>query len=193
MIGTGATTESVETRIIGRSRRISRDYINRHHTTLLVGLLVIVAFHWIEHVAQAIQVWFLGVPPSEALGFLGAKFPWLVRTESLHWILNAVIGAGLICLRPRLAGRARRYWNAALYIQAWHMFEHTLLLGQYVSGLYVLGRGVPTSILQLWIPRMNLHLFYNGIVTLPLFTGAILHLRVLAPWGKGVNYELPGA
>jgi hypothetical protein len=36
---------------------------------------------------------------------------------------------------------------------------------------------VPTSILQMFFPRVELHLFYNAIVTIPMVVAVVLHLR----------------
>jgi hypothetical protein len=87
---------------------------------------------------------------------------------------------GLILLRPGFVGRARTWWTAALWIQCWHHFEHFLLLVQASSGAYLLGRPVPTSIAQLVFPRVELHLFYNTIVTVPMVVAMVLHLRPTA-------------
>jgi hypothetical protein len=35
---------------------------------------------------------------------------------------------------------------------------------------------VPTSIAQLWVPRVELHLFYNTIVFVPMIVGMYYHL-----------------
>jgi hypothetical protein len=35
---------------------------------------------------------------------------------------------------------------------------------------------VPTSILQLWLPRVELHLFYNSVVFIPMVIGMYYHL-----------------
>ena len=40
----------------------------------------------------------------------------------------------------------------------------------------VAGKPVPTSIIQLWIPRLELHLFYNTVVFLPMAVAMYYHL-----------------
>ena len=62
-------------------------------------------------------------------------------------------------------------------LQFWHHLEHLLLLSQAVSGNHLLGKPVPTSVLQLWFPRVELHLFYNAIVTVPMLVAVYLHQR----------------
>jgi hypothetical protein len=46
----------------------------------------------------------------------------------------------------------------------WHLFEHALLLGQALIGTTLWGAPQPTSVLQLIVPRIELHLAYNGVV-----------------------------
>jgi hypothetical protein len=64
-----------------------------------------------------------------------------------------------------------------MWIQIWHHFEHLLLLVQAMTGAYLLGAKVPTSIAQLMFPRIELHLFYNTIVTIPMVVAMVKHLR----------------
>jgi hypothetical protein len=84
---------------------------------------------------------------------------------------------GLWILRKGFVGRAHTWWMIAFGIQFWHHIEHLLLLIQAQTGAYLLGRPVPTSILQLLFPRVELHLFYNSIVFIPMVVAVYLHLR----------------
>src|SRR2546430_16302518 len=68
---------------------------------------------------------------------------------------------GIWTLLPGFVGRARAWWLAALVIQFWHHIEHALLQGQVIAGRTLFGSPVPTSIVQLWFPRLGRHLFYN--------------------------------
>ncbi len=134
-----------------------------------VQVLVVIALgHWLEHVVQAFQVFALGWPRPEARGVLGDVWPWLADSEWPHFILNGVLLVGLVLLLPGFRGVAREWWTAALGIQVWNFFEHTLLLGQKLSGLFLFGKGQPTSVLQLLVPPMELHLFYDGVVMAPV-------------------------
>lgn len=146
----------------------------RHATALSVFLLVVVA-HWLEHVVQSIQVYVFDKQPPAAKGVLGTAFPWLVTSETLHWGYAAFMVGGLFLLRPGFVGRARQWWNLALGIQVWHFCEHSLLLVQAHTGWHLNGEPVPTSVLQLVVPRLELHLFYNGIVFLPMVVAILLH------------------
>jgi hypothetical protein len=159
-----------------RGSVLSRLNGSLHRQALTVFLLVVLA-HWAEHVAQAVQIWGLGWPRPQARGLLGVPFPWLVKQEWLHYGYALVMLIGLIILRPGFVGRARTWWTIALAIQVWHHFEHLLLLIQAQAHTYLFGRKEPTSILQVFYPRVELHLFYNAIVFLPMVVAMYLHLR----------------
>jgi hypothetical protein len=146
------------------------------HETALRTFLVIVLAHWAEHLVQAYQVYVLGWPMHQARGVLGQVFPWLVHSEALHYGYAVVMLIGLWILLPGFTGRARKWWLAALVIQFWHHFEHGLLQIQAITGHNLFGSPVPTSIVQLFIPRLELHLFYNTIVFVPMMIGMFYHL-----------------
>lgn len=155
------------TALAHRPRWLTRLNTDWHRPALAVFLAIVLA-HWAEHVAQAIQIWVLGWPVPESRGVLGEWFPWLVHSEALHYGYALVMLVGLIVLRPGFSGRAREWWDIALVIQVWHHAEHLLLLVQAQTDLYLLGRPVPTSVLQLLFPRVELHLFYNALVFAPM-------------------------
>jgi hypothetical protein len=147
------------------------------HEVGLRSFMVIVLAHWAEHLLQAFQIYALGWPVPEARGLLGLYFPWLIQSETLHYGYAIVMLIGLFLFRPGFTGVVdRRWWNAALVIQFWHHIEHLLLLLQAASGQNLLGRPVPTSILQLWLPRVELHLFYNAIVFIPMIVAMYYHV-----------------
>jgi len=64
----------------------------------------------------------------------------------------------------------------AFWIQFFHHVEHALLQTQVIVGHNLLGRPVPTSLVQLWVPRVELHLFYNTIVFIPMVIAMYYHL-----------------
>jgi hypothetical protein len=147
------------------------------HRTALTIFLVIVLAHWAEHIAQAIQIWVLGWSIPESRGVLGVLFPWLVTSEAMHYGYALIMLVALIALRGGFTGTARTWWTIALGIQLWHHLEHLLLLGQATFGANLAGRPVPTSILQLLVPRVELHLFYNAVVFVPMIIAMYLHRR----------------
>jgi hypothetical protein len=147
-----------------------------HKAALLVFLFVVVA-HWVEHLAQAYQIYVLGWARPKAGGALGLAFPKLVTSEWLHYGFAVVMLVAFVLLRHGFVGRARTWWNVAMWIQVWHHFEHLLLLLQAVTGAYLMGQAQPTSIAQLVFPRVELHLFYNAVVFVPMVVAMVQHLR----------------
>lgn len=146
----------------------------RHKSALMVFLVIVVA-HWVEHLVQAYQVYGMHWHRGHAGGFLGLFFPWLVSSELLHYGYAVIMLIGFILLRPGFVGRGRTWWNIALAIQVWHHFEHLLLLIQAALGTPFFGAAAPTSLLQLAFPRMELHLFYNAVVFIPMVIAMLYH------------------
>jgi hypothetical protein len=64
----------------------------------------------------------------------------------------------------------------AFWIQFWHHIEHLLLIGQATFHHNLFGKPVPCSIVQLLIPRVQLHLFYNSIVFIPMVVAMYYHM-----------------
>lgn len=140
------------------------------------AFLVIVLAHWAEHLVQAWQVFVLGWPRPDARGFLGQFFPWLVTSEFLHYAYALVMLVVMWVLRRGFVGRSHLWWMIAFWIQFWHHIEHGLLQAQPLLGRNFFGSPVPISVLQLWIPRVELHLFYNTVVFVPMVIAMYLHL-----------------
>jgi hypothetical protein len=148
-----------------------------HHELALRVFMVIVLGHWVEHLLQALQIYVLGWPVPQAGGALGLFFPWLIKSESLHYGYAVVMLIGLWVLRSGFTGKVDRFWwTLALSIQFFHHIEHGLLQVQAIAGHNLFGRPVPTSLVQLWVPRVELHLFYNTIVFVPMVIGMYYHL-----------------
>jgi hypothetical protein len=148
-----------------------------HHAAALGCFMLVVLAHWAEHIAQAIQIWGLGWTKPQARGVLGLWWPWLIKSEALHYGYALLMLAGLFLLRKGFTGAARNWWTLALVIQFWHHIEHLLLIIQASTHTYWFGGKVPTSILQIFFPRVQLHLFYNTIVTIPMVVAVVLHVR----------------
>ena len=147
------------------------------HELALRTFTVIVLAHWAEHLLQAYQIYGLGWPVPEARGMLGLYFPWLIKSELLHYSYALVMLAGLWLLRSGFTGsKDRLWWTIALAIQFFHHIEHLLLQTQAIFGVNFFGRPVPTSIAQIWFPRVELHLFYNTIVFLPMVIAMYYHM-----------------
>jgi hypothetical protein len=146
------------------------------HKPALQAFMLIVLAHWAEHLAQAFQVYALRWPIPEAGGVLGLWFPWLVKSEALHYGYAIVMLIGLWILRPGFRGLSYTWWTIAFGIQFWHHIEHALLQGQAIFQHNLFGSPVPVSILQLWIRRVELHLFYNTVVFIPMAVAMYYHM-----------------
>ena len=154
-----------------------RDRLNgpRHEMALQMFMAIVLA-HWAEHLLQAYQIYGLGWPVPEARGLVGYFYPQLIKSEALHYGYAIVMLIGLWLLRPGFTGISLRWWTIALGIQFFHHIEHFLLQMQVIVGSNLFGRPVPTSIVQLWVPRVELHLFYNTIVFIPMAIAMYYHM-----------------
>ncbi len=158
-------------------------YSDRKHNLMLKIFAGLMIAHWLEHLVQAYQVWGLGYERHHAGGLLGQIFPWLMHSEWLHFGYAVLTFAGLLLLYRAFSGPALMWWKAAVVIQAWHLVEHTLLFAQAQGGFLLWGAKEPTSVLQLFFPRIELHLFYNSVVTFPIVIAMVLRWKstVLQP------------
>jgi hypothetical protein len=148
----------------------------RYHKISLRVFIAIVLAHWAEHLVQAFQVFVLGWERPASRGVLGQFFPFLVESEALHYGYAIVMLAGLLLFLPGFVGKARTWWIIAIVIQFWHHIEHALLLGQASVNANLFGQEVPTSFAQLVVERVELHLLYNGLVTIPMIVAMVLHI-----------------
>ena len=148
------------------------------HKRALNTLMVIVLAHWAEHLAQAYQVYVLGWARPKAGGVLGLFFPWLVSSELMHYGYAIVMLVGIWTLRKGFTGTSRKWWTIALVIQFWHHIEHAILQYQALTHHPWFGSPVPVSFLQLLFPkfRIEIHLFYNAIVFMPMIVGMYYHM-----------------
>ena len=146
------------------------------HERALQLFMVIVLAHWAEHLVQAFQIYALGWPIPESRGVLGLWFPWLIKSELLHYGYALVMLTGIWVLRTGFTGRSSTWWMIAFWIQFWHHIEHALLQGQALFAANLFNSPVPISIAQLFIPRVELHLIYNSLVFIPMVIGMYYHL-----------------
>ena len=139
--------------------------------------MFIVLAHWAEHLFQAYQIYVWHWPRPMANGMLGLVWPNLIKSEQLHYGYALVMLIGLWILRKGFTGRVRTPggWSR-LVIQFWHHIEHFLLIWQATTHHNFWGKPVPCSVLQLFFPRVELHLFYNSIVFIPMVIGMYYHM-----------------
>jgi hypothetical protein len=148
----------------------------RWHERALQFFMFIVLAHWGEHLFQAYQIYVMHWPRPKALGMLGLFYPWLIKSEALHYGYALVMLIGLWLLREGFSGVSRTWWTVALVIQFWHHIEHALLIGQATLHHNLWHKPVPCSVLQLVFPRVELHLFYNTIVFIPMVIAMYYHM-----------------
>jgi len=166
------TTHAMVTPQDGLGARLNSDW----HERALQLFMVIVLAHWAEHLAQAVQVYVLDWPRPESRGVLGLWYPWLASSELLHYGYAIVMLTVIWTLRKGFTGRAYTWWMVCFWIQFWHHIEHALLQIQAIVGTNLFGAPAPVSLVQLWIPRVELHLFYNSIVFIPMLIGMYYHM-----------------
>jgi hypothetical protein len=146
-----------------------------HERALQIFMFIVLA-HWGEHLVQAYQIWVMGWPAPKANGILGLWYPWLIKSEVLHYGYALVMLIGLWILRKGFTGRSYTWWMIAFWIQFWHHIEHFLLITQATLHHNFWGKPVPYSVIQLLIPRVQLHLFYNSIVFIPMVVAMYYHM-----------------
>jgi hypothetical protein len=146
-----------------------------HKQALWVYTAIVLA-HWAEHLAQAMQIYLFGWPVPESRGVVGLWVPWVVDSETLHYAYALVMLIGFWGLRKGFVGQSYRWWMLAFWIQFWHHIEHAVLLGQALVRQNLFGSPVPLSLVQLVIPRVELHLFYNTVVFIPMVIAMFYHM-----------------
>jgi hypothetical protein len=146
------------------------------HKRALQGFMFIVLAHWGEHLFQAYQIYVMGWPRPKALGMLGLVYPWLVQSESLHYGYALIMLIGIWVLRKGFTGTSYTWWMVSFGIQFWHHIEHGVLQYQALTHHYWFHSPVPVSFLQLVIPRVELHLFYNTVVFVPMVIAMYYHM-----------------
>jgi hypothetical protein len=154
----------------------------RRHGAALALYAAIVATHFLEHLLQVAQVFALGRARSDAGGLLGEVFPALAANEVLHTAYNSAQLTGLLLLLPGFAAfrAARRAWLVALVAQSWHAFEHAFLQLQFLTGVYYYGALKQMSVLERFLPRIELHFAYNLAVVVPTAVALVLYARARA-------------
>jgi hypothetical protein len=130
--------------------------------------------HFVEHIAQIIQIYVLNYPPEHAHGIFGA-----LDTEWIHFLWNITLLIFNILLIKKFPKNIFLWINAVAVL--WHQFEHTYIMWVYLTtgvsgdpgllsqGGLILG-GLPYI-------RADIHFVYNILETLPLTIAFILQLR----------------
>ncbi len=139
----------------------------RHYDRLALFYILVLSQvgHFLEHVAQIVQIHLLGLSGLNARGVFGT-----LDIEWVHFIFNSWV---IIAIPILLAWFRRNPWLWATFvIAAWHEIEHVAIMAVYLStgkagspGLLsrggLIGGGLPVS-------RPDLHFLYNLVETIPL-------------------------
>src|ERR1700761_6505666 len=120
---------------------------SRWHERALQVFMFIVLAHWGGHLVQAYQIYVMNWPRPKANGILGLWYPWLIKSEVLHYSYALVMLIGIWVLRKGFTGRGRTWWTVALVIQFWHHIEHLLLITQATMHHNFWHKPVPVSVL----------------------------------------------
>lgn len=155
------------------------------HGRALIFLFAPILFHMLEHVTQAVQVFVLDVDRADALGLLGMWMADLIRGETLHFGFAVYTLLSILLVGGSAVGMARTFGLLAVAVQAWHLFEHSLLIFQRTTDHFFFGASEPTSIAQLLIPRVELHFMYNGVVFSAIVIALLLH--AFPPRGEAIR------
>jgi hypothetical protein len=73
--------------------------------------MIVVALHFSEHLVQIWQLWVLGWPRPQCMGLLGLAYPWLMRSEWLHYGHALFMLIGFAVFRPSMVGKALIWCN----------------------------------------------------------------------------------
>lgn len=157
-----------------------------HERSLQIFMAIVLA-HWAEHLVQAYQIYALGWPIPESLGVIGYWFPWMFQSELLHYGYALVMLIGIWILRTGFVGNSYTWWMISFWIQFWHHIEHGLLQFQAIIGYNLGGAPVPMSIVQFFIPRVELHLIYNTLVFIPMIVAMYKHM--FPPPGEAAHMQ----
>jgi hypothetical protein len=151
----------------------------------LYGIMIVTqTLHFIEHIAQIVEVDVIGLPRSQSRGIIGN-----LDAEYVHFFFDTSLLIGVIILLFKFR-KSIPLW-VALVVAIWHTAEHWYITYYYTfdranynplpaPGLHahegLLGAGG-----LLWpsspFLRIELHFFYNLLFTVPLVWGFILMVR----------------
>ena len=139
-------------------------------TAGLIAVLIVQSVHMLEHVAQVIQKFALGQP--EAHGLFGAIFDF----EWVHFIYNTSLEVVLVLMFiwwHRFSARNLPLsLRAAVWLQGYHVVEHTVKMYQYLVG----GIASPKGILGFVFPLIWLHFWINLLVL------ALIVILIVGDW-----------
>jgi hypothetical protein len=166
--------------------------------------LLIVLAQWCVLTVRAIDVYVLGRPAAEAGGVLGNAFAGIITSGSVQYAYALFALVALWVFRLGFVGRARTWWVAAFWIQAWVQLEYALLAYQTMVGRNLFGAPQPIcfvqmlgffegtaesgfnglltgppehafSILMVFVRRLEVSLLYGLVATVPMVVALYFH------------------
>ena len=142
---------------------------------LFYVLVVTQTGHFLEHVAQMIQVHVLALTGPDARGIFGT-----LDIEWVHFVWNTWVLIAVAVLLFRYPAN-RWLWVTAIF-STWHAIEHAYIFSVYLStgisgtpGLLAQGGALRGGVS---LTRPDLHCFYNLIETVPLITPFVVQAQL---------------
>lgn len=149
-------------------RRLAAVHQEYEWLALFYALAVTQTAHFVEHIAQMIQIHILQLSGADARGIFGA-----LDIEWVHFIWNmwVLLAAQVLLMQFR---SNRWLWLTAL-LSGWHAIEHAYIFSVYMQtgvagtpGLLSQGGAIAGG---LPVSRPDLHFVYNLVETVPLLLG----------------------
>ena len=158
--------------------RLAGPISERLVATPWIALLGVLALsqtaHFLEHVAQMVQIHLLHLSGPNAQGIVGQ-----LNIEWVHFLWNAFVLVAVLVLLPRF--RTNPYLIAVAPLAAWHFVEHCVMIATYlqtgVSGTPGLLSSGGLLFGGLPVTRPDLHFVYNFAETVPLIVAWVTELR----------------
>jgi CRP-like cAMP-binding protein len=155
---------------------IETAWMYRHYgwIALFYALVITQGGHFLEHVAQMLQIHLLGRQGPDARGVIGA-----LDVEWVHLGFNTWVFVAVVALLLRFRGNPWLWMT--LLVASWHQVEHTYIISIFLStgaegtpGLLAAGGRLGGG---LDLTRPDLHFLYNIVETVPLFVAFGWQLR----------------
>jgi hypothetical protein len=148
---------------------------------LFYVLVVSQGGHFLEHVAQMVQIHLMGRSGPGARGVFGQ-----LDVEWVHFVWNTWVLAAVVLLVVRF--RCNLWLWTSLLFAAWHEIEHAYLLAVYLDTGRAGGPGLLAEGGRLFgglpLTRPDLHFLYNLIETIPLLVAFAVEFRRARPDGR---------
>ena len=152
---------------------------------LFYVLVVTQTGHFLEHVAQMIQIHVLALTGPDARGIFGT-----LDIEWVHFVWNTWVVIAVAVLLFRYPGN-KWLWVTAVF-STWHAIEHAYIFSVYLStGI----SGTPGLLAQggalhggLPVTCPDLHFFYNLIETVPVTTAFLVQAQVERPHASRAHH-----